>query len=208
MIDDQETLQIFLEDAREHLRGIEKDFLAIEAASIAVDVALVNKVFRAVHSIKGEVGFLGLDAIKELAHATENLLDLMRNGALVPTPTMINTLLAAADVLTGLVHDPASSETVDITLQVAALEAMLASPPIAASATPVEAMLDLTLPGGRVIYTIAPAAVEQARKGGKEVYLVRLDLLTGERQGKTPQEVLKEFQDLGTIIESTVGSLP
>jgi len=26
MIDDQETLQIFLEDAREHLSGIEKDF--------------------------------------------------------------------------------------------------------------------------------------------------------------------------------------
>ena len=64
MIDDQETLQIFLEDAREHLSGIENDFLAIEAAGAAVDVALVNKVFRAVHAIKGGVGFLGLDAIK------------------------------------------------------------------------------------------------------------------------------------------------
>ena len=204
MIDDQETLQIFLEDAREHLSGIEKDFLAIEAAGSAVDVVLVNKVFRAVHSIKGGAGFLGLDAIKELAHAMENLLNLMRNGALIPTPAMINTLLAAADVLTGLVHAPASSEAVDITPHIAALEAVLASPPIAASATPVETGLDVTLPDGRVIFTVAPAAVEQARKGGKEVYLVILDLLTGERQGKTPQEVLKEFQDLGTIIESTV----
>src|SRR2546428_781300 len=204
MIDDQETLQIFLEDAREHLRGIEKDFLAIEAAGSAVDVALVNKVFRAVHSIKGGAGFLGLDAIKELAHAMENLLNLMRNGALVPTPAMINTLLAAADVLTGLVQAPASSEAVDITPHVAALEAVLASPPLEASATPVETMLDVTLPDGRVIFTVAPAAIEQARKGGKEVYLVRLDLLAGERQSKTPQEVLKEFQDTGTIIESIV----
>ena len=105
MIDDQETLQIFLEDAREHLSGIENDFLAIEAAGAAVDVALVNKVFRAVHSIKGGAGFLGLDAIKDLAHALENLLNLMRNGAVVPTSAMINTLLTAADVLTGLVHD-------------------------------------------------------------------------------------------------------
>ena len=137
MIDDQETLQIFLEDAREHLSGIEQDFLAIEAAGTAVDVALVNKVFRAVHSIKGGAGFLGLDAIKELAHAMENLLNLMRNGALVPTPAMINTLLAAADVLTGLVQAPASSEAVDITPHVAALEAVLASPPLEASATPV-----------------------------------------------------------------------
>src|SRR5215831_5327980 len=142
MIDDQETLQIFLEDAREHLNRIEKDFLAIEAAGSAVDVALVNKVFRAVHSIKGGAGFLGLDAIKDLAHAMENLLNLMRNGALVPTPAMINTLLAAADVLTGLVHDPASSEVVDITPHVAALEAVLASPPSdEANATPVETML-------------------------------------------------------------------
>ena len=94
MIDDQETLQIFLEDAREHLSGIEQDFLAIEAAGTAVDVALVNKVFRAVHSIKGGAGFLGLDAIKELSHAMENILNLMRNGALVPAPAMINTLLA------------------------------------------------------------------------------------------------------------------
>ena len=204
MIDDQETLQIFLEDAREHLRGIEKDFLAIEAAGSAVDVALVNKVFRAVHSIKGGAGFLGLDAIKELAHAMENLLNLMRNGALVPTPAMINTLLAAADVLTGLVQAPASREAVDITPYVAALEAVLASPPIAASATPLETMLDVTLPDGRVIFTVAPAALERARKGGKEVYLVRLDLLAGERQGKTPQDILKEFQDTGTIIESIV----
>src|SRR5437867_3207319 len=204
MIDDQETLQIFLEDAREHLSGIEKDFLAIEAAGSAVDVALVNKVFRAVHSIKGGAGFLGLDAIKELAHAMENLLNLMRNGALVPTPAMINTLLAAADVLTGLVQAPASSEAVDITPHVAALEAVLASPPRAASVTPVETMLDVTLPDGRVIFTVAPAAVEQARKGGKEVYLVILDLLAVDRQGKTPQEVLKEFQDMGTIIASTI----
>jgi len=204
MIDDQETLQIFLEDAREHLSGIEKDFLAIEAAGTAVDVDLVNKVFRAVHSIKGGAGFLGLDAIKELAHAMENLLNLMRNGALVPTPAMINTLLAAADVLTGLVHDPASSEAVDITPHVAALEAVLASPPLEASAMPVETMRDVTLPDGRVIFTVATAAVEQARKGGKEVYLVILDLLAMERQGKTPQEVLKEFQDTGTIIASTV----
>jgi two-component system, chemotaxis family, sensor kinase CheA len=203
MIDDQETLQIFLEDAREHLRGIEKDFLAIEAAGSAVDVALVNKVFRAVHSIKGGAGFLGLDALKDLAHAMENLLNLMRNSALVPTPAMINTLLAAADVLTGLVHDPASREAVDITPHIAALEAVLASPPIEASATPVETMLDVTLPDGRIIFTVAPAAVEQARKGGKEVYLVILDLRAVERQGKSLQEVLKEFHDTGTIIEST-----
>ena len=50
----------------------------------------------------------------------------------------------------------------------------------------VRAQADVTLPDGRVIFTIAPAAVEQARKGGKEVYLVILDLLAMAKQGKTP----------------------
>src|SRR5262249_10770227 len=155
------------------------------------------KVFRAIHSIKGGAGFLGLDAIKDLAHAMEHLLNLMRNGALVPTPAMVNTLLGAAHVLTGLVYAPASREAVDITPLIAARAAMLASLPIEASTTAVETMLDVILPDGRVIFTVAPAAVEQARKGGKEVYLVILDLRAVERQGKSLQEVLKEFQDTG-----------
>jgi HPt (histidine-containing phosphotransfer) domain-containing protein len=162
MIDDQETLQIFLEEAREHLRGIEKDFLALEAAGSTVDVALVNKVFRAVHSIKGGAGFLGLDAIKDLAHAMENLLNLMRNRALVLTPAIINTLLAAADIFTELVHDPASSEAVDITLHIAALEAVLATLPVLA-----------------VTSVYGEGAEKRGVAAGVDEYLMKLDQASG-----------------------------
>ncbi|MGE3540084.1 MAG: chemotaxis protein CheW [Candidatus Tectimicrobiota bacterium] len=204
MIDDQETLQIFLEDAQEHLSGIENDLLAIEAAGAAMDVGLVNKVFRAVHSIKGGAGFLGLEAIKELSHAMENLLNLMRTGELIPTSAIVSTLLAAADVLNGLVHDPNSSETVDISTHVTALQRVMHSSEDEASASAAEATCDLTLPDGTVVFSVLPSALEQARKGGKELYLVTLDLPTLEQQGKTPFEVIKEFQDMGMVVESKV----
>ena len=208
MIDDQETLQIFLEDAREHLSGIENDLLAIEAAGAAMDVGLVNKVFRAVHSIKGGAGFLGLGAIKELSHAMENLLNLMRNGEVIPTPAIISTLLAAADVLTGLVHDPTTSDTVDISTHVTALEHALAMPPAEASASPgavtATETLDITLPDGQMLFTVATAEIEQARKGGKGVYLVAVDLLAMAKQGKTPAALTKDFEDVGCIIASTI----
>ena len=204
MIDDQETLQIFLEDAREHLSGIENDFLAIEAAGAAMDVGLVNKVFRAVHSIKGGAGFLGLGAIKELSHAMENLLNLMRNGALLPTPAIVSTLLAAADVLNGLVYDPATSDAVDIATHVTALHSVLAVPAAETSAPPAATTLDIALPDGRVLFTVSASEVTQARKGGKEVYLVELDLLAMEHQGKMPLAIVKDFQDMGCIIKSQV----
>ena len=47
----------------------------MEQAGAAIDEQLVNRVFRAAHSIKGGAGFFDLLKIKELAHRTENVLD-------------------------------------------------------------------------------------------------------------------------------------
>ena len=52
-IENDETLQIFLEESLEHLADIENDFLAIEEAGADIDEDLINKVYRAAHSIKG-----------------------------------------------------------------------------------------------------------------------------------------------------------
>ncbi|MCG8701375.1 MAG: Hpt domain-containing protein, partial [Bacteroidales bacterium] len=71
---DDEILQSFVEESREHLADIENDLLTIEEGGADIDEDLVNKVFRAAHSIKGGAGFMGLETIKDLAHKTENVL--------------------------------------------------------------------------------------------------------------------------------------
>lgn len=119
--EDDEILQGFIEESLEHLADIENDLLAIEEKGADIDVELVNKVFRAAHSIKGGAGFMGLSVIQDLAHASENVLGLIRSEKLIPTPDIINVLLTASDELQQLIEDVGNSNRVDITRHVEAL---------------------------------------------------------------------------------------
>ena len=81
---DDELLGVFVNECREHLSTIEADLLAIEEGGANVDKELVNKVFRAAHSIKGASSFFGLNKVKELAHKLETVLDMLRSGKMIP----------------------------------------------------------------------------------------------------------------------------
>ncbi|WP_319547766.1 chemotaxis protein CheW [Desulfogranum marinum] len=119
--EDDEILQGFIEESLEHLADIENDLLAIEEGGADIDVDLVNKVFRAAHSIKGGAGFMGLTAIQDLAHAAENVLGLIRSEKLVPTPEIVNILLMSSDQLQQLIEDVGNSNKADISPNVDAL---------------------------------------------------------------------------------------
>ena len=92
---DDELLGEFINESREHLTTIEADLLAIEEGGANIDAELVNKVFRAAHSIKGASGFFGLTKVKELAHKAETVLDMMRSKKMTPNAEITNLLLAA-----------------------------------------------------------------------------------------------------------------
>ncbi|NOQ46267.1 MAG: response regulator [Desulfobulbaceae bacterium] len=123
-IEDDEILQGFIEESLEHLADIENDLLAIEEGRADIDVELVNKVFRAAHSIKGGAGFMGLTVIQNLAHAGENVLGLIRSEKLIPNPDIINVLLLGFDELQVLIEDVDNSNNVDIKEHVQALNAI------------------------------------------------------------------------------------
>ena len=122
IVQDDELLQMFVEESNEHLDGIEADFLEIEAMGTELDSDLVNKVFRAIHSVKGGAGFLGLDTIKELSHSMENILNKIRNAEMHPGPELISTLLSSLDILKDLIGDFMNSNSVDISEQLEALQ--------------------------------------------------------------------------------------
>ena len=102
---DDELILEYLAECREHLATIETDLLAMEQAGAAIDEQLVNRVFRAAHSIKGGAGFFDLLQIKELAHRTESVLDLMRSGQMTPDSENVSILLLAFDKLRALMLD-------------------------------------------------------------------------------------------------------
>ncbi len=71
----------FITEAGEHIEAAESALLELE--NHPEDGELVNKIFRAFHTIKGMAGFLNLSDIQSLAHSSESLLDLARKGQLV-----------------------------------------------------------------------------------------------------------------------------
>ena len=118
---DDGLLGDFLAECREHLASIETDLLAVERGGADIDEVLVNKVFRAAHSIKGGAGFFNLSRIQELSHQAENVLNMVRSREMVPTPEVVNILLMAFDKLREMVNSPQESRDADIADFVVAL---------------------------------------------------------------------------------------
>src|SRR5690348_9283958 len=111
---DDELISDYLAECREHLVSIEADLLAMEQAGAQIDEQLVNRVFRAAHSVKGGAGFFDLVKIRELAHKTENVLDMIRCRQMVPTAAIVSVLLLAFDKLRELIDRHRESNQADI----------------------------------------------------------------------------------------------
>lgn len=123
--DDTELLKEFAVESQEHLSDIENQLLTLESQGDAMDVALVNTVFRAIHSIKGAAGFMGLDTLGGLAHRAEEVLGRLRSSELRPTSVVINTLLRATDRLKELIDEIEISNGQDVSSHITALEDIL-----------------------------------------------------------------------------------
>lgn len=110
--DDPEMVQEFLVEAREHLSNVETGVLSLEREP--EDAEALNAVFRSFHTIKGLAAFLGASAIQELAHETENVLDLARSGKIVLSPELIDLILRSADELTKCLNLAAAGKLSEI----------------------------------------------------------------------------------------------
>lgn len=136
-IDDPDLLREFAIESQEHLSDIENQLLTLESQGDEMDVALVNTLFRAIHSIKGAAGFMGLGTLGGLAHRAEEVLNRLRNRDLQPTSTVINSLLRATDRLKCLIDHIETSNDMDVAEQSAALDRILHGEVVAVVSTAV-----------------------------------------------------------------------
>ncbi|MFA6498578.1 MAG: chemotaxis protein CheA [Desulfurivibrionaceae bacterium] len=119
-LQDTDLLAGFIEEAFEHLESIEVNVLELEQSPDDQDI--INNIFRPFHTIKGVSGFLNLKTINRLAHATENLLDDVRNGKRPMDSAVIDIVLTVGDALKSMVenikdvlqHGPANYKDTDI----------------------------------------------------------------------------------------------
>ncbi|NOX34898.1 MAG: response regulator [Deltaproteobacteria bacterium] len=205
MFEDDETLQMYIEESLDHLGDIESDLLTIEEAGANIDLDLVNNVFRAAHSIKGGAGFMGLTTIKDLAHHLENVLGLVRNKELVPDSNRISVLLKGFDELEDLLNNIETSNDVDVSDHVSALENITKSSLPEEKQDMVSQIVDIVLKDSRVFPQVSLFEIEQYKAEGKNLFLVEYDLIHDiQRKDKNPIEVLNSLQKTGTIIDSRI----
>jgi two-component system chemotaxis sensor kinase CheA len=112
--DMQEIVESFLVETRELFEGLDNDILQLESGE--VDPALVDQIFRSIHTVKGTSGFLDLEQLSELAHHFEDVLNKIRRGTLDVQPGTVDVLLAAFDQMRVLVQQVVDRELVDVDL--------------------------------------------------------------------------------------------
>ncbi|MEQ1794963.1 MAG: chemotaxis protein CheA [Nitrospira sp.] len=127
----------FFEESAEHLSTIEDGLLQLEQHP--EDLDLLNRIFRAAHSIKGNSGMFGFTAVGQFTHKMETLLDQLRNGQLSVTPAIADILLRSTDCLKTLIdaaHGGAAPDQDTIAQLEHELAAAAGETPTSAGGTP------------------------------------------------------------------------
>ena len=102
-----DLLADFLTETNESLA--ELDLALVRLERTPDDAPTLSLIFRLVHTIKGTCGFLGLPRLERVAHAAENVLVRVRDGALAVTPDNVSTVLAGIDRIKAIVAGLAAS---------------------------------------------------------------------------------------------------
>lgn len=102
-LQDPTLIQEFLVESEELLQRMDQDMVVLEATP--EDADLLNRIFRALHTIKGTSGFLGFEPIVRLSHRAEDVLNDMRKGEIRLTQRMMDALLRTRDQLGEMLSD-------------------------------------------------------------------------------------------------------
>ena len=99
--DTREILESFIAEAFERLDDAET---ALSKAGCEADSACLGTVFRLFHSVKGSAAFLELNAVRELTHEAETLLEVHSKGGVPVTPESLDVIYQTIDLLRELVR--------------------------------------------------------------------------------------------------------
>ena len=91
-----EILEFFQPEAEEHLQIVGDCLLSLEGNNNPEEI---NRLFRAIHTVKGSAAQVGLRRLGGIAHRVEDLIGKLRDGEIDPSPTVVDLCLASVDVL-------------------------------------------------------------------------------------------------------------
>jgi two-component system chemotaxis sensor kinase CheA len=203
---DRELIDTYIQESRDHLASIEEDLVELERQGATRSDDLINKIFRAAHSIKGGAGFFEFKVIKELAHKLENVLDLIRSARMAPNPEIVTILLRGFDKLSSLIELAEASESADISEELVALIGLASEYVPESRATRGPARFSAS--GTSLELQADEGTLERALARGASIYLLRFDLIHDvHRLGRTPLTVIGGLLEAGEILDSALDLL-
>jgi two-component system chemotaxis sensor kinase CheA len=127
--DMSQYLGVFLEEAEEQLQILSEGILLLEKEKDNQE--LLNKIFRAAHTLKGSSASMGYNRMAILTHEMENLLERFRHGQLAVSKEIIDVLLACVDSLQLLKEEITGNKEneIDIDSLTEKLKNVIGSPP-------------------------------------------------------------------------------
>ena len=214
-MDVSQYLEIFLDEATEHLQNLNQQILQLEQDPENMDT--INEIFRAAHSLKGMAGTMGYKRMQNLTHDMENVFSEVRNNNIKVKANMIDILFQCLDALeeyTGNIREGGDEGTNDNEPLIKMLQDILenkggeAAPAEKASEAKAETSaandshdgkkwLDIKLDGTDQM------VISEAQKQGKKVYGVTVKIQeTCLLKAARAFLVFKAVEEIGEIIIS------
>lgn len=97
-----EVVAGFVDESTELVERVSDDIIDLEANS---DPEVINRIFRAFHTIKGNSRMLGFTRLGDFTHKAEDLMSLVRNGDLAIDSTIVRALTRAVDVFVEVLEE-------------------------------------------------------------------------------------------------------
>lgn len=96
-MDMNQYMDVFIEEAKEHLLSMNESLLELEKKP--KDTDFLNQIFRVSHTLKGMAATMGFSKISKLTHEMENLLHAIRNDKVEINNEIIDMLFECFDAL-------------------------------------------------------------------------------------------------------------
>ena len=96
-MDIKQYLEIFIDEAKEHLQGMNQSLLQLEKNPD--DNAMLNEIFRVAHTLKGMAGTMGFNKMARLTHNMENVLHAIRGEEIKVSTSLVDLLFKCLDAL-------------------------------------------------------------------------------------------------------------
>ncbi|MEW6068764.1 MAG: chemotaxis protein CheA [Nitrospirota bacterium] len=103
--------EAFKEEARERVAELESALLELETSKDKKDA--VERIFRALHTIKGSGAMFGFDAVTKITHEAETVYDMVRKNKIEITKELVDITLPVVDQIMAIIEETIAGSPID-----------------------------------------------------------------------------------------------